>query len=121
MTYGSNITIVHVGTRGGYLHSHVHSYPGGSQRKLHLYLCQKKKKKHIVTLFTLEQQVTLYSHIDDNNVWTITRAENEQTDGMGYIKHGDIVRLMHIKTDKRLHTHDIRPITNEQKYQHEVR
>jgi len=30
---GSTITIRHVNTQGGYLHSHAHSYPGGSKRE----------------------------------------------------------------------------------------
>jgi hypothetical protein len=29
---GSRVTIRHVNTQGGYLHSHSHNYPGGSQR-----------------------------------------------------------------------------------------
>lgn len=29
---GSTVTIRHVNTQGGYLHSHPHSYPGGSER-----------------------------------------------------------------------------------------
>lgn len=31
---GSQISIRHVNTQGGYLHSHPHNYPGGSQRRL---------------------------------------------------------------------------------------
>ncbi|THH13087.1 hypothetical protein EW146_g7086, partial [Bondarzewia mesenterica] len=30
---GSQITIRHVNTQGGYLHSHAHNYPGGSQQQ----------------------------------------------------------------------------------------
>lgn len=30
---GSEITMRHVNTQGGYLHSHEHNYPTGSQRK----------------------------------------------------------------------------------------
>lgn len=33
IAYGSKIFIRHVATRGGYLHSHPHNYPAGSQRK----------------------------------------------------------------------------------------
>ena len=29
---GSRITLKHLNTQGGYLHSHAHSYPGGSKR-----------------------------------------------------------------------------------------
>lgn len=31
---GSRVSIRHVHTQGGYLHSHPSAYPGGSQRKL---------------------------------------------------------------------------------------
>ena len=31
---GSVVTIRHVNTQGGYLHSHPHIYPGGSKREL---------------------------------------------------------------------------------------
>lgn len=30
--FGSIVSIRHVHTQGGYLHSHAHAYPGGSQR-----------------------------------------------------------------------------------------
>lgn len=33
IVYGSKIDIRHMGTNGGYLHSHDHAYPGGSRRK----------------------------------------------------------------------------------------
>jgi dolichyl-phosphate-mannose--protein O-mannosyl transferase len=29
---GSTVTVRHVNTQGGYLHSHSHYYPGGSER-----------------------------------------------------------------------------------------
>jgi dolichyl-phosphate-mannose-protein mannosyltransferase len=32
--YGSKVDIRHLGTRGGYLHSHEHNYPKGSKRKM---------------------------------------------------------------------------------------
>ncbi|KAF8905795.1 Dolichyl-phosphate-mannose-protein mannosyltransferase-domain-containing protein [Gymnopilus junonius] len=49
---GSTISIRHVNTQGGYLHSHPHNYPGGSK----------------------QQQITLYPHRDDNNNWMIANA-----------------------------------------------
>ncbi|KAL4063467.1 hypothetical protein V8B97DRAFT_984501 [Scleroderma yunnanense] len=42
---GSEITIRHLNTQGGYFHSHAHNYPGGSG----------------------QQQITLYPHRDENN------------------------------------------------------
>lgn len=35
---GSEVTIRHVNTQGGYLHSHAHNYPGGSKRKSGIYI-----------------------------------------------------------------------------------
>lgn len=32
VAFGSEITIRHLNTQGGYLHSHAHDYPGGSAR-----------------------------------------------------------------------------------------
>ncbi|KAI8973653.1 glycosyltransferase family 39 protein [Mycotypha africana] len=97
--YGSKISIRHMGTRGSYyLHSHDHRYPGGSK----------------------QQQVTLYSHVDANNWWYIYKGDTEEVNEVEYIKHGDIVRLKHASTKRRLHTHDIRPITNDEKYINEV-
>ena len=32
VAFGSKVSIRHVNTQGGYLHSHPHSYPGGSKR-----------------------------------------------------------------------------------------
>ncbi|KIM22442.1 glycosyltransferase family 39 protein, partial [Serendipita vermifera MAFF 305830] len=44
VAFNSVVTIRHVNTQGGYLHSHTHNYPGGSK----------------------QQQITLYPHIDSN-------------------------------------------------------
>ena len=33
---GSAVTVRHVNTQGGYLHSHAHNYPGGSGRTFFL-------------------------------------------------------------------------------------
>ena len=40
---GSSVTIRHVNTQGGYLHSHPHNYPGGSQRS---YLFPRLSTRH---------------------------------------------------------------------------
>ncbi|GMG14605.1 unnamed protein product [[Candida] boidinii] len=45
----SVVTLRHVNTRGGYLHSHDFLYEGGSK----------------------QQQITLYPHLDNNNKWSI--------------------------------------------------
>ncbi|KAI9275246.1 glycosyltransferase family 39 protein [Helicostylum pulchrum] len=98
IVYGSKIDIRHMGTNGGYLHSHDHAYPGGSR----------------------QQQVTLYSHTDNNNRWVINKASTDDVRSLEYVRHGDIVRLTHFNTKRRLHTHDVRPTTNDEKYQYEV-
>lgn len=100
VAYGSMITLRHYNTHGGYLHSHNHAYPGGSN----------------------QQQVTLYPHADENNVWQL---QNE-TDFSYYevdpqfIYDGSIIRLDHWPTRRRLHTHDVRPPVTEAEFQNEV-
>ncbi|KAJ5119678.1 Dolichyl-phosphate-mannose--protein mannosyltransferase 1 [Penicillium atrosanguineum] len=47
VAFGSRVSLRHHNTQGGYLHSHNHMYPTGSK----------------------QQQVTLYPHKDDNNVF----------------------------------------------------
>ncbi|KAI9312657.1 Dolichyl-phosphate-mannose-protein mannosyltransferase-domain-containing protein [Dichotomocladium elegans] len=98
VAYGSKVYIRHQATRGGYLHSHPHDYPTGSK----------------------QQQVTLYPHRDDNNWWTIYKKETEEVNGIEYVKHGDIVRLVHNDSNKRLHTHDHRPPMTDLDYHTEV-
>lgn len=79
---GSFVTIRHYGT-GGYLHSHELSYPTGS----------------------LQQQVTLYSFHDLNNVWTIDLVD-PRNESNPVLKNGDYVTLRHILTNKHLHSHE---------------
>ncbi|CAO1614890.1 unnamed protein product [Parajaminaea phylloscopi] len=121
---GSTITIRHLNTQGGLLHSHPHNYPGGSK----------------------QQQITLYPHVDTNNEWYILAAPGPDdpptpTDESGvplttqgphevekyhskkvtYLTHGMEVRLLHRLTDKRLHSHDSnRPPVTESDFQNEV-
>ncbi|KAJ2499190.1 hypothetical protein GGH96_003704 [Coemansia sp. RSA 1972] len=104
--YGSRIRIRHAATNAGYLHSHLSNYESGSK----------------------QQQVTLYGFRDENNYWMITRTEaaeqhvQNSTDSaaLQQIKNGDIVRLMHYKTHRRLHSHDVRPPVTTNDYQNEV-
>ena len=119
---GSTVTIKHLNTQGGYLHSHTATYPTGS----------------------MQQQITLYPHSDDNNDWLVVKApgpedpapkldekghpirpQNEVTrfhqEPIRYLTHGMEVRLIHKSTDKRLHSHDTnRPPVTESDYQNEV-
>ncbi|KAJ2665618.1 Protein O-mannosyltransferase 2 [Coemansia sp. RSA 1200] len=77
----------------GYLHSHSHKYPTGSQR----------------------QQVTGYGFADGNNLWTVRRlaaaanaadvdpaVQHQPIDGA--VADGDVVALHHNATDTLLHT-----------------
>lgn len=124
VSLGSTITIKHRNTQGGYLHSHLHNYPTGSG----------------------QQQITLYPHRDENNEWYVIKAPGPDeppppTDDQGvplptegpheiekymnvpveYLKHGMEIRLIHRKSDKRLHSHESnRPPVTEADYQNEV-
>lgn len=121
---GSTVTIRHLNTQGGLLHSHSHNYPAGSG----------------------QQQITLYPHSDENNEWYILAAPGPDdpptpTDANGvplttqgpheaksyigkrvtYLTHGMEVRLVHRMTDKRLHSHETnRPPVTESDFQNEV-
>ncbi|KAK1758345.1 glycosyltransferase [Echria macrotheca] len=111
--FGSRVTIRHVNTQGGYLHSHPLMYPTGSK----------------------QQQITLYPHKDDNNIWLLENQtqpldiHGEPINGTGawynlpdlpYIKDGSILRIYHLPTHRRLHSHDVRPPVTEADWQNEV-
>ncbi|KAK7973410.1 Dolichyl-phosphate-mannose--protein mannosyltransferase 1 [Apiospora saccharicola] len=113
VAFGSRLSLRHVNTQGGYLHSHPLMYPTGSQ----------------------QQQITLYPHKDENNVWLMENQtqpldnKGEAINGtaawdnlpeMPYIKDGDVIRLYHMQTHRRLHSHDVRPPVSEQEWQNEV-
>lgn len=112
---GSKISIRHVNTQGGYLHSHPLMYPTGSK----------------------QQQITLYPHKDENNMWfienqtqPINAATGEQINGTAawsnlpqgpiFLKDRDVIRLYHMPTNRRLHSHDVRPPVTEADWQNEV-
>jgi len=102
---GSQVTIRHVNTQGGYLHSHPSVYPGGSK----------------------QQQITLYPHRDANNDWRVVNTTHvdppsnfNAPNGLRYLVPGMRIKLNHINTDKMLHSHDIRPPVSEVEFQNEV-
>lgn len=95
----SHVTIRHVNTHGGYLHSHNHLYETGSQ----------------------QQQITLYPHLDENNVWILSfYNETERATEFQPILDGSKIRLQHALSQRRLHSHDHRPPVSEQDWQNEV-
>ncbi|KAI0337508.1 glycosyltransferase family 39 protein [Trametopsis cervina] len=103
--YGSVVTIRHVNTQGGYLHSHPHNYPGGSQ----------------------QQQVTLYPHRDSNNEWRIVNATATPDPYTAWAEHsfedvrvGERIKLRHTSTEHSLHSHDFRPPVSDVDFQQEV-
>ncbi|KAG1233350.1 hypothetical protein G6F68_003622 [Rhizopus microsporus] len=111
IVYGSLITIRHLESVNGYLHSHKSYYPEGSQ----------------------QQQITLYPFRDDNNWWRILKANeteqelipdilaNDNKTWLQYVRHGDLVRLEHVETaPRKLHSHDVAAPVTDTTYHKEV-
>ncbi len=87
-----------------------------------------------------QQQITLYPHKDENNLWLLenqTQPIDWATDPDGnttvpgpmawdsidppdHIGDGSLIRLYHITSDRRLHSHDVRPPVTEAEWQNEV-
>ncbi|XP_049959896.1 protein O-mannosyl-transferase 2 isoform X1 [Schistocerca serialis cubense] len=87
VAYGAIITLKNHRTGGGYLHSHWHLYPEGVGAR--------------------QQQVTTYTHKDDNNHFRIKKynSEYDENSDVEFVKHGDAVRLEHVTTRRNLHSH----------------
>lgn len=90
IVYGSRATIKNMGYGGGLLHSHVQTYPEGSQ----------------------QQQVTCYHHKDSNNDWFFYPNRDEpdydaESEELRYIGDGSVIRLIHAQTGRNLHSHSI--------------
>ncbi|KAJ7052545.1 glycosyltransferase family 39 protein [Mycena amicta] len=97
---GSKVTLKNYGYGGGLLHSHVQTFPVGSN----------------------QQQVTCYHYKDDNNEWNILPRWNEPAYDpkapIRFLRHNDVIRLSHGPTTRNLHSHTIpAPVT---KLHHEV-
>ena len=93
-TYGSKLTLKNMGYGGGLLHSHVQTYPVGSQ----------------------QQQITCYHYKDNNNEWVVTPTWEAEplVEGaeLRYLKDGDQMRLVHDATGRNLHSHSVvAPVT----------
>jgi dolichyl-phosphate-mannose-protein mannosyltransferase len=112
VAFGSRVSIRHWNTQGGYLHSHAHMYPTGSK----------------------QQQITLYPHKDENNIFILENqtlpeildgpkpsgAKAWDTLGPINIEDGAVLRLYHITSDRRVHSHDVRAPVTEADWQNEV-
>ena len=89
IAYGSQLTLKNMGWGGGLLHSHVQTYPIGSN----------------------QQQVTCYHYKDDNNKFTVLPRWDDPpynpNDAMKFLKDGDVIRLSHVPTTRNLHSHTI--------------
>jgi len=99
--YGSEITIRHVNTNGGFLHSHGSNYKTGSK----------------------QQQITCYSHRDTNNIWIVEKVKNTNFTSFEPLKNGDTIRLLHKTTKRRLHSHGndkFKPPVSQQDFQYEA-
>ncbi|XP_033344881.1 protein O-mannosyl-transferase 2 [Bombus vosnesenskii] len=93
LAYGATITLKNHRTGGGYLHSHWHLYPEGIGAR--------------------QQQITTYSHKDDNNLWLVKKFDTDDISSEPeLVKHGDLIRLEHVITHRNLHSHkEIAPIS----------
>ena len=93
VAFGSKVTLKNTGYGGGLLHSHVQTYPVGSE----------------------QQQVTCYHYKDNNNEWIVTPPWKEANPvDIRYLKHGDTLRLQHVPTSRNLHSHAVvAPITKQ--------
>lgn len=93
MTLDSLVTIKSQSLSGGLLHSHVQTFPEGSN----------------------QQQVTTYSHKDTNNDWTFELIRDDPRNSFKephYVVDGMKVRIVHKSTGRNLHTHEVpAPVT----------
>ncbi|CAB3387653.1 Hypothetical predicted protein [Cloeon dipterum] len=88
VSYGAVVSLKNHRTGGGYLHSHWHLYPEG--------------------VGAHQQQITAYTHKDENNKWAIkpiTEIEQDDKDEVQILRHGQYVRLEHMVTKRNLHSH----------------
>ncbi|KAJ2876339.1 Protein O-mannosyltransferase 2 [Coemansia aciculifera] len=89
VAYGSKITLKSAHPGAGLLHSHTDAYPDGSK----------------------QQQITGYSHKDTNNDWIVKKVHGQSygntTDTIEFVKNGDLVRLVHERTSRNLHSHAV--------------
>ncbi|KAJ2779892.1 Protein O-mannosyltransferase 2 [Coemansia javaensis] len=89
VAYGSRVTIKSAAQGVGLLHSHKDAYPDGSR----------------------QQQITGYTHKDLNNYWIVSKVHGQEhgntTATAEFVRHGDVVRLVHESTARNLHSHPV--------------
>ena len=87
VAFGSVITLKNHRPAGGLLHSHYHLYPED--------------------VGPAQQQITAYSHKDDNNLFLIKPYDMELPPNLEpvILKSGDAIRLEHLATHRNLHSH----------------
>ncbi|SSD61967.1 probable Dolichyl-phosphate-mannose--protein mannosyltransferase 2 [Saccharomycodes ludwigii] len=87
----SMVTVKNQALGGALLHSHIQTYPEGSN----------------------QQQITCYGHKDSNNIWFFDRMRglepwnNDTETEIEYVKKENAYRLVHKNTGRNMHTHQI--------------
>ena len=94
IAFGSRATLKNMGYGGGLLHSHVQTYPEGSN----------------------QQQITCYHHKDANNDWFFYpnrhMPEYNPEAPLEFIGDKQTIRLVHAQTGRNLHSHQVAaPVT----------
>ncbi|KAJ7623208.1 glycosyltransferase family 39 protein [Roridomyces roridus] len=90
--YLDTVTLRHKDTKV-FLHSHIERYP---------------LKYEDGRISSQGQQVTGYGHNDTNNNWQIIPTKALPEAGRGrYVRHGDVIQLLHVNTQSYLLTHDV--------------
>ncbi|CCH46523.1 Dolichyl-phosphate-mannose-protein mannosyltransferase 1 [Wickerhamomyces ciferrii] len=97
VTYGSTVTIRHLDSMGGFLHSHPYNYKTGSHN----------------------QQVTIFDYKDFNNEWII-EPHNTVVGQEKRVKNDVVIKLRHKNTGKLLRVDNFKPPMTEQDYDSEV-
>ncbi|WPH00942.1 glycosyltransferase family 39 protein [Acrodontium crateriforme] len=89
IAFGSRATLKNMGYGGGLLHSHVQTYPEGSN----------------------QQQITCYHHKDSNNDWFFypnrLQAEYDPEGPISFVGDKQTIRLIHAQTGRNLHSHAV--------------
>lgn len=76
----------------------------------------------LIECILLEQEVTLYPHVDLNNIWTVHKTNElwNASQPIQFVKNNEMIRLEHFASSRKLHSHDHRPQLNAKKEHSEV-